>query len=194
MRITAATGDITLFGASVKSHNILTFVCDGVQPLCKFTADQSDIIAAQDFQNLGFGGRLTFVIRGPISIHTTNIHGGDILEMQSVNSSITLICGGSGGGCKDPLVSPIPEIIRQACGNPPGSSNLVFPCDVDFPDAASLSGVCIPAPFVQCNGGLGEALQRGHHIDMRQHHSDEHGPSRVGVPPGTSCSRAVAPP
>ena len=53
IRITAVTGDITLFGASVKARNILTFACDGIQPLCKFTADQSDLIAAQNFQNPG---------------------------------------------------------------------------------------------------------------------------------------------
>ena len=58
------------------------------------------------------GGGLFFNIKGPIDIQTTTVHGGDTVEMRSVNSSITLICaGGSERPARIPSIAPIPAII-----------------------------------------------------------------------------------
>jgi hypothetical protein len=149
-----ALNGISLTNASVKAHKNLRFTCSAAD--CPFTSVQSDIITATDFANPQAGGVITFNIGGPINIQTTNLHGGDSIEMESRSSSITLLCGQGTTPCKDPLQAPIPPIILAACppqaGDPPGTV-VHFPCPVTFPDAASLTSVCIGEVGVICNGG-----------------------------------------
>jgi len=149
-----SSGDITFTGANVRAKKNLKIACSS--PGCKFTSTLSDIIAATDLVNPDSGGVITFDIDGPIDIRTTNLHGGDSIEMESKSSSITLLCGQGTTPCKDPLVPPIPPVIAAACppvaGDPPGTL-VHFPCNVTFLDAASLTSVCIGEVGVQCNGG-----------------------------------------
>jgi hypothetical protein len=148
-------GDYTLTGATIMAHKNLRFTCSS--PGCKFTSTLSDIVTATAFTfppvfPLGPGGVLSWDIDGPINIQTTNVHGGDSLEMESKSSSITLRCGGDVIPCKDPNQPPIPQVILDQCtaaGVPP----IIFPCTPTFPDSASLRSVCIGAIVVHCNGG-----------------------------------------
>jgi len=144
---TAVDGDITLNGATIKAHKILKFTCTEQAPPCKFTSDNSDVIAATSFDNPQAGGGLFFNIFGDIDIKNTTVHGGDTLEMESVSSFIRLICGGGPGGCTDPLVS---KTLPQ-CFNAQGQ---FVPCTVTFNTADQLKAVCFPAgEAVSCNGG-----------------------------------------
>jgi hypothetical protein len=145
------TGDIALLGASVKARKTMKFTCSA--PGCAFSAAQSDIIVATDPANPGAGGVLSFGIVGPIDIRTTNLHGGDAIEMTSKTSSITLRCGGSAQPCKDPNVSPIPAVIADQCRDPLNPGQIAFPCTPTFQNAAELRSVCIGADVVLCNGG-----------------------------------------
>jgi hypothetical protein len=158
----APGGDIIIDRGDIKAHEVLKFVCTEQSPPCKFKSDNSALIAASDpgFGNPQAGGGLFFDIFGPIDIHTTNVHGGNVVEMSSRSSSITMICGSGDGGCKSPLVPPIPPIVLAQCppkpGDPPGTL-IHFPCDLDIPNAAALQGVCFPSPAgVPCNGGAKE--------------------------------------
>lgn len=145
--LTAVDGDILISGASIKAHKVAKFVCTEQAPPCKFTADDSDLIAATDFDNPTSGGGLFFNIFGPISIHTTNVHGGDTVEMESVSSSITMICKSGDTACKDPNIAK-PDIVTSQCGDP-----IVFPCTLILPTKKDLTDVCIGAAGVVCNGG-----------------------------------------
>jgi hypothetical protein len=119
---------------------------------CAFTSTQSDIVTATDFANPVAGGVITFNIGGPIDIRTTNLHGGDSIEMESRTSSITLLCGGESIPCKDPNLAPIPQVVLDQCtvgGVPP----IIFPCNLTLPDSAALRSVCIGDVAVECNGG-----------------------------------------
>jgi hypothetical protein len=158
----APGGDIIIDRGDLKAHRVLKFVCTGQSPACTFKADNSALIAASDpgFGNPQAGGGLFFDIFGPIDIHTTNVHGGNVVEMTSRSSSITMICGSGDGACKSPVVPPIPPIVLAQCppqpGDPPGTL-IHFPCDLDIPNAAALQGVCFPSPAgVPCNGGAKE--------------------------------------
>lgn len=146
LSLTALAGNITISGGDVKAHKILKFTCTQQAPPCMFTADHSNLIAATDFANPQAGGGLFFNIYGPINIQTTSVHGGDTLEMESVSSSITLICGGT-PGCADPNIAK-PQIVTNQCGDP-----IVFPCTLVLQNPQQLTDVCIGAPFVSCNGG-----------------------------------------
>jgi len=145
------SGDIIVNHGTLKAHKQLLFAC--VKLGCRFEADNSQLIAAADFANPDTGGGLFFSIRGPIDIQTTFVHGGDTLEMKSIDSSVTLRCAGGSGVCKFPLDSPIDPRVVAACfpnglNNPP-----VFPCTITFPTADSLTAVCTTEIFVPCNGG-----------------------------------------
>jgi hypothetical protein len=170
LSITAIAGNITISGGDLKAHKVLKFTCTQQVPPCSFTADHSNLIAATDFSNPQAGGGLFFNIYGPINIQTTTIHGGDTLEMESVNSSITLICGGQ-AGCADPNIAK-PQIVTSQCGNP-----IVFPCILTLQNAQQLTDVCIGAPEVSCNGGHKEKrFTAGTFIDFTGSKitSDEH--------------------
>jgi hypothetical protein len=147
-------GDIILNFASVKAHKNLRVTC--TNPACKFTSTNSDIVTAANFANPQGGGVITFDIVGDISITTTNLHGGDSIEMESKSGSITILCGAGVTPCKDPLQAPVPAIIAMQCppqaGDPPGTL-VHFPCTATFPDGASLTSVCIGEVGVNCNGG-----------------------------------------
>jgi hypothetical protein len=151
-QIVAVTGNLTLLGATIKAHKTLRLECDGAAPPpgCKIEADQSDIIVATDFANPQGGGVLLINAFGPIDIQTTNVHGGDALEVQSTNSDITIKCGEGETGCVDPTrAAGTPGgVVEAACGLPP-----TFPCTVTFQDKAELKGVCIGQAGVKCNGG-----------------------------------------
>jgi hypothetical protein len=145
-----AVNNITLNGASVKAHKNLRFTTN--TNTGAFTSTQSDIITATDFSNPQNGGVITFNIGGPIHISSTNLHGGDSIEMESRTSSITLLCGGESIPCKDPNLPPIPQVVLDQCtvgGVPP----IIFPCNLSLPDAAALRSVCIGDIAVECNGG-----------------------------------------
>jgi hypothetical protein len=72
LRISAVTGGITLIGATLKAHRIMTFTC--LANLCPFTAGQSDLIAATSFTPpLGAGGTLSLEIKGPINVLPTSM-------------------------------------------------------------------------------------------------------------------------
>jgi hypothetical protein len=146
LQISAAAGNIVLLGATVKAHKTMRFTCDA--PDCRFDAERSDIITATDFNHPSTGGVLLFDIDGPINIQTTNVHGGDALEMESKSASITLICVKGDTSCKDPTGATPPDVIVAACGNP-----IVYPCKPVFESAADLKSVCIGLPGVTCNGG-----------------------------------------
>jgi hypothetical protein len=147
-------GDIILNFASVKAHKNLRVTC--TNPACKFTSTNSDIVTAANFANPQGGGVITFDIVGDISITTTNLHGGDSIEMESKSGSITILCGTGITPCKDPLQAPVPAIIASQCppqANDPPGTLVHFPCTATFPDGASLTSVCIGAVGVNCNGG-----------------------------------------
>lgn len=138
-------------GCSIKAHKILKLTCTA--PGCTFKSDFSDLIAAADFSNPQGGGGLFLNIKGPIDIHTTNVHGGDTLEVESVDSSITLICVRGDIGCKDPNQAPIPQIILDQCEDPANPGQILFPCNAVFQNAQQLRDVCFGEIGVECNGG-----------------------------------------
>jgi hypothetical protein len=176
--ITALAGNIKVNNCALKAHKLLRFTCPS--PGCEFEADFSEIVAATDFANPDAGGGLFFSIRGPIDIRTTVLHGGDTVEVKSIDSSVTILCTGSEGVCKSPLDVPIPAIILAQCppqpGDPPGTL-IHFPCKLKLPDAAALVGVCFPEVQVTCNGGHKEKrFTAGTFLDLTGSFitSDEH--------------------
>ena len=146
LQITARVGDIRANNCALKAHKLVRFSCPS--PGCTFDADFSELVAANDFANPDEGGTVFFTIRGPVDIRTTVLHGGDMVEVKSIDSSVTIICTGSGGACKSPLDPPVPDIVKAACGDPPS-----FPCKILLPTAEALVGVCFPEVAVTCNGG-----------------------------------------
>jgi hypothetical protein len=142
--MTAQNGDIVINEGSIKAHHLLKLECKGLVPLCKITADSSDIIAATSFANPGTGGDVKIIARGDVDIRRTNLHGGDRLEVNAVQGSLTLKCTPE-FGCKDPVLQP-PFTVNTLC---PGG----FPCTVTFNTPADLQAVCIVGPEVKCNGG-----------------------------------------
>jgi hypothetical protein len=178
LQIIALGGDIRVNNCALKAHKLLRFTCPS--PGCEFEADFSEIVAAADFANPDAGGGLFFNIRGPIDIRTTVLHGGDTVEVKSVDGSVTILCTGSEGVCKSPLDVPIPAIIQAQCppqpGDPPGTL-IHFPCKLSLPDAAALVGVCFPEVAVTCNGGHKEKrFTAGTFLDLTGSFitSDEH--------------------
>jgi hypothetical protein len=171
-------GDIRVNNCALKAHKLLRFTCPS--PDCEFDADFSEIVAATDFANPDAGGGLFFNIRGAIDIRTTVLHGGDTVEVKSIESSVTILCTGSEAVCKSPLDPPIPAIIQAQCppqpGDPPGTV-IHFPCKLKLPDAAALVGVCFPEVAVTCNGGHKEKrFTAGTFLDLTGSFitSDEH--------------------
>jgi hypothetical protein len=142
--ITAQTGNISLFEASVKAHHLLKLECKGLVPLCKITGDLSDVIAAANFITPTSGGDLKLLARGDIDFRRSTVHGGDRLEVNSAQGSLTLLCQPGVGGCKDPQA--VPGLIAALC---PGG----FPCSPTFATPDDITAVCIQAPGVTCNGG-----------------------------------------
>lgn len=147
VNLTAKNGNITLNFAKIKAHSKLFIVC--TSPQCKFKSDNSEIVAATNFNTPVDGGDLGIYSVGPVDIHTTFLHGGDTMHIESSASSVTVICGaGSGGVCTDPIVSKSPAKCF------PGG---VFtpPCTITTED--ELHSVCFPGtPGVVCNGGFKE--------------------------------------
>ena len=144
--IVAQNGNIVITEGSIKAHHLLKLECKGVAPLCKITADSSDIIAAASFTTPMTGGDTKINARGDIDIRRTNLHGGDRLEVNSAQGSLTIKCLPD-LGCRDPILQA-PFTVKTLCGDPP-----VFPCNVQFLTPADLQAVCISDPGVKCNGG-----------------------------------------
>jgi hypothetical protein len=145
--LTAQSGNIDVKEGSIKAHHLLKLECKGLVPLCKILGDLSDFVAAANFVTPTSGGDLKLVARGDIDIRRSTVHGGDRLEVNSANGSLTLICVPGEGGCKDPLGPPF--VVNTLC---PGG----FPCTPTFLTPADLKAVCIQAPGVHCNGGAVE--------------------------------------
>ena len=142
--MTAQNGDIVINEGSIKAHHLLKLECKGIVPLCKITADNSDLIAATNFNPPGTGGDLKILARGEVDIRRTNLHGGDRLEVSSAQGGITIKCEPGAGECRDPLGAPF--VVNTLC---PGG----FPCTVTFATPADLQAVCIQGSDVHCNGG-----------------------------------------
>jgi len=144
----AQNGNITITEGSLKAHRLLKLQCNGTVPLCKVTADSSDLIAAADFANPQPGpGDLFILAQGDVDIRRTNLHGGAHLEVFAKEGSIAVKCGAEPGTCVDPVLSP-PFVVKTLCGDPP-----VFPCTPTFNTPADLQAVCISGSAVKCNGG-----------------------------------------
>jgi hypothetical protein len=143
----AQTGNIDFKEASIKAHHLLKLECKGIVPLCKILGDLSDIIAAANFVTPTAGGDLKILSRGDTDIRRSTVHGGDRLEMNSAQGSLTLLCEPGTGGCRDPQT--VPGLIAALC--PSG-----FPCTPTFASPDEITAVCIQAPGVHCNGGAVE--------------------------------------
>jgi hypothetical protein len=151
LRLVAESGNLTLFGASIKAHTELRLTCR--PDTCVIESDFSDLIAAANFANPAGGGALLLFAGGSVDIQTTNTHGGALFEVTASNGDITLICKSGDTACKDPTVGTPPDILAACVVN----GQLQFPCNnINFPDAAALRSVCLGTVGVTCNGGSKE--------------------------------------
>jgi len=157
---TAELGNITITEGSIKAHKLLRFTCKAATG--EFDAEDSELVAALNFANPQAGGDLLITCGGKVEITGSTVHGGDILEFVSKNQGITLICGPSETGCTDPNLSNQAVALcgtcppLDTCPPDPLVPPAVFPCDVEFADAAALREVCIPVRGGKCNGGSKE--------------------------------------
>jgi hypothetical protein len=152
----AVGGSISVANASVKAKDTIKLVCEF--PLCRIDVDDSSVIASPTLDPFnipgdpgsGFvgAGELFFSARGDIDLQRSDIYGGAGVHIGSDQGAVTWFCPGPGAsGCIDPFLKPFAG--DTLCPT--------FPCDVTFPDKASLKAVCFPGtPGRICGGGSKE--------------------------------------
>jgi hypothetical protein len=150
IRIRSMAGNVVFNGATVKAKGELRIGCAGSS--CRVQADQSDLIAAANFNPPGGGGNL-LIFAAIVDIETTNTHGGDLFEITASGGGIKLICKTGDQTCKDPTTGTPPDILLAQCEDPANPGQLLFPCFPTFNTAAELKSVCIGSGTVTCNGG-----------------------------------------
>jgi hypothetical protein len=151
------TGNINVNNASIKARTLVNLTC--TKAACDITVQGSELIATSTLAFGGPGGELRIDAKGDISITTTTFTGGELVKFTSREGTLTVVCGGGSGGCKDPNIPPIPQIVLDNCPpnaqTPPGGL-IGFPCELTFLTPADLTAVCFPVVTPFCDGGSKE--------------------------------------
>jgi hypothetical protein len=149
-----AVNSVVLNNADVRAPKEVEIKCSG--PACTITITSSTVISSQNLECGDFTGEVDIKANGDILIENSNIWGGKFLYIVSTAGNVTWHCGAGGGGCKDPNVHPVPNIILQFCEDPQNPGQILFPCNPSFANSAELREVCFPVETVCCGGAEAE--------------------------------------